>query len=292
MRGHRNIRRAALVTLAGSTLGVGVAALAPTASADTECLNVAFPATRLIDWDGVNTKVEYSPAVAVSLPAGRYDLTGSSHDDYPARVGVTQTSEIWELQFLGAGGTVIATSGVTGDLPDRVAVANWSGSLGTVTLPAAATAVRAHHRPDAIADGSANSVVPVGATVCPNGVDSSSTTPPTTAPPTIAPPTTGPPTTAPPTTAPPTTAPPSTAPPSTAPPSTAPVRATTPSVAVLAETTVVGATSGASPTTAPGTGALATTGSGSEPIGGVALILLGVGVLTLGWRAQQITRRN
>jgi len=290
MRGHRNIRRAALVTLAGSTLGVGAAAWAPAASADTECLNVAFPATRLIDWDGVNPKVEYSPAVAVSLPAGRYDLTGSSHDDYPARVGVTQTSEIWELQFLGAGGTVIATSAVTGDLPDRVAVANWSGSLGTVTLPSAATAVRAHHRPDAIADGSANSVVPVGATVCPNGVDSSTTS----APPTTAPPTTAPPTTAPPTTAPPTTAPPTTAPPTTAPPSTVPVRATTPSVAVLAETTVVGtpSTAASSPTTAPGTGALATTGSGSEPIGGIALILLGVGVLTLGWRAQQITRRD
>ena len=168
MRQHRYIRLAAALTaLSAAVAGTAVIGAAPAGAAD-ECMNVTFPATRLIDWDGYNPKVEYSPTVSIALAAGSYGVTGSSSDGYPSRVSVTQTSEIWELQFLDATGTVIATSGLTGDLPDRVADATWSGSLGTVTLPAAATAVRDHHCPDAIADGSANSVVPVAATVSVN----------------------------------------------------------------------------------------------------------------------------
>ena len=39
-------------------------------------------------------------------------------------------------------------------------------------------------------------------------------------------------------------------------------------------------------------GALAVTGSDSKPLGGVALVLFGAGVILLGWRAQQISRRG
>ncbi len=279
MRQHRYIRLAAALTaLSAAVAGTAVIGAAPAGAAD-ECMNVTFPATRLIDWDGYNTKVEYSPTVSIALAAGSYGVTGSSSDGYPSRVSVTQTSEIWELQFLDATGAVIATSGLTGDLPDRVADATWSGSLGTVTLPAAATAVRAHHRPDAIADGSANSVVPVAATVCPNGTPTTTTAPTTTdAPTTTAAPSTS--------AAPSSTAAPTTAPPTSATPTTAPIRATSIPTEVLAETTVV-----TTPPTTP-TRALAVTGSDSKPLGGVALVLFGAGVIMLGWRAQQISRRG
>lgn len=288
MRQHRSIRVAALLTALTGSAALGVIGGASPAGADTECLNVSFPATRLIDWDGYNPKVEYSPAVPVALDAGTYSLTGTSHDDYPSRTGVTQTSEIWELQFLDAGGNVVATSGLSGDLPDRVAVADWSGSLGSVTLSGPAVSVRAHHRPDAVADGSANSVVPTAATVCPSGVDDTTTSAaPTT---TIAPTTSAAPsTTTPPTTTPPTTSGPTTTLPR---PTTVPVRSeTTSPVSVLAQTTIVGAAPGAPGSTTP-TGALAATGSSSEPIGGTALVLLGAGILLLGYRAQAITRRG
>ena len=108
MRQHRYIRLAAALTaLSGAVAGTAVIGAAPAGAAD-ECMNVTFPATRLIDWDGYNPKVEYSPTVPVTLAAGSYGVTGSSSDGYPSRVGVTQASEIWELQFLDATGTVIA----------------------------------------------------------------------------------------------------------------------------------------------------------------------------------------
>jgi hypothetical protein len=278
---HRYLRKAALLAGASVT-GLTVLGGAP-AGAVTDCLSVSFPTTRLIDWDGYNPKVEWSPAVPASLPAGSYDLTGTSHDGYPSRGGVTQTSEIWELQFLDAGGNVIATSGLSADLPDRVVDANWSGSLGSVTLAGPAVSVRAHHRPDAIADGSANSVEPTAATVCPNGVDESTTVAPTTAPPTTAGPTS---------TAAPTTAVPTTATPTSGSPTTVPVKSETTAspVSVLAQTTIA-----AAPAPTPTVGEreeLAVTGGSSRPAGGVALILLGAGVLLLGYRAQSITRRD
>lgn len=172
---------------------------------------------------------------------------------------MTQSSEVWDLQFLDATGKVIATSDASEDLPDRVAVADWSGSMGTVTLTVPATAVRARHRPDAHADGSANSVEPTVATVCSQAPETTTTTTTT-----------------------------------TAPPVTAPVRSeTTIRSAVLAETTVV--TSSPPTTAAPSAGpraALAVTGSEHEAIQGVALVLVGAGILLLGYRAQSIARQG
>jgi hypothetical protein len=287
MRQHRYIRRAAIVTsLAAAALGGATMLGTTTAGADTACLTITFPAVRLIDWDGYNPKVEYSAAVPVDLSAGTYGLTGSSHDGYPSRTGVTQTSEIWELQFLDSGGAVVATSGLTHDLPDRVADANWTGSLGTVTLPAGTASVRAHHRPDAVADGSANSVVPVSAVVCPTGADSSTTVAPTT----TAPPTSTTSATSTTVASTSTTVAPTSTTPTSAPPSTAPVRSeSTVRTGVLAETLERVAT-----TTTPTVraAALASTGSSSKPLGGIALVALGLGILVLGYRAGAITRRG
>ena len=259
MRHHRLIRSTALLSVVGGTAIATTALFGAPAGAAEPCVDARFPGTRLIDWDGVNPKVEYSPAVTVALAPGTYAITGTSHDDYPARTGVTQSSEVWDLQFLDATGKVIATSDASEDLPDRVAVADWSGSMGTVTLTVPATAVRARHRPDAHADGSANSVEPTVATVCSQAPETT-TTPTTT----------------------------------TAPPVTAPVRSeTTIRSAVLAETTVV--TSSPPTTAAPSAGpraALAVTGSEHEAIQGVALVLVGAGILLLGYRAQSIARQG
>ena len=263
MRHHRLIRSTALLSVVGGTAIATTALFGAPAGAAEPCVDARFPGTRLIDWDGVNPKVEYSPAVTVALAPGTYAITGTSHDDYPARTGVTQSSEVWDLQFLDATGKVIATSDASEDLPDRVAVADWSGSMGTVTLTVPATAVRAHHRPDAHADGSANSVEPTAATMCSQVPATTTTTTSTT------------------TTTTTTTV-------------TAPVRSeTTIRSAVLAETTVV--TSSPPTTAAPSAGpraALAVTGSEHEAIQGVALVLVGAGILLLGYRAQSIARQG
>lgn len=276
----RSVRARATV----ATLGVAFAApfllFAPSAGAQGDvCLDTDFGSPRLIDWDGYNPKVEYSKLVPVSLDAGTYDVTGSSFDSYPARVGMTQLSERWEVQFLDAGGSVIGTSAIAPDLADRVETATWKGSLGTVTLSAPATHVRAHHRPDAPADGEANSVVPKGATICGGKVDSSTTVAPTTAPPTTAPPTTAPPTTAPPTSAPVVSVPT---------PTTAPVKVEG------ATTTIPGPGTGVEAQTSgprsPGDN-LAATGTTSQSMAGVGLVAFGLGVLILGARTAHRPRR-
>ena len=131
-----------------------------------------------------------SRTYATSIPAGTYQLSAVSYDGYETRAATTgQNQEIWKVEFLGAGGTVLATSGATTDLADGVQEATWSGSLGTVTLAAAATQVRTFHA-FPTNDRVAHSVKPIclGATL---------QTPPTTTPPTTAPPSTTAPTTPP-----------------------------------------------------------------------------------------------
>ena len=95
---------------------------------------------------------------AYDLPAGTYDLNAVAIDSYVGRETITQPQEQWSAQFLGADGSVLATSGVTGDLPDFVETGLWSGSIGEVTLASAATSLRVVH----VAPGSEpNSVRPV-----------------------------------------------------------------------------------------------------------------------------------
>jgi len=153
----------------------------PPATCSTGSQVFNFDGDRLIAEDGFNTVVEYTSVVPVNLAAGTWSIADVvSEDGYAARINVVQTSEVWELQFLDGSGNVVATSGPTGDLADRVAFASWNGSLGTVSLPTTVTGVRAHHLPALFADGSANSVVPVRFTLCsgPGGGGGSTTTTP------------------------------------------------------------------------------------------------------------------
>lgn len=143
----------------------------PDCPATTE--TVQFDGTRLIDFDGFNPKVEYTGIEPISLPAGTFTITQAiSRDSYPARVNVGQFSEVWEIEFLDAASNVVGRSAPTPDLQDYVAFAEWSGSLGTVTLSAPAVGVRAHHLPNLFADGPdgpANSVNPISFTICEGG---------------------------------------------------------------------------------------------------------------------------
>lgn len=97
---------------------------------------------------------------AISLGAGTYTLNGVSYDGYDKREEIgPQTQEQWFAEFIGSDGSVLATSGITGDLEDLVNEATWSGAMGEVTLGAAATAIRITHA--APGSDSVNSVRPV-----------------------------------------------------------------------------------------------------------------------------------
>jgi hypothetical protein len=89
--------------------------------------------------------------LAVPVPAGTYDLSTVAWDDggnaTPNRIdqGV-QPFERYIVQFLDAGGNVLATSGASTDLEDLVLFAQWSGSIGQVTWAGPdATQVRVVH---------------------------------------------------------------------------------------------------------------------------------------------------
>lgn len=85
-------------------------------------------------------------ALATPLEAGTYALDAVSYDGYPNRSETTgQSREQWFAELLAADGTVLATSGVTGDLEDGVDEATWNGSLGEVTIDQTATTVRVQH---------------------------------------------------------------------------------------------------------------------------------------------------
>ncbi|MFN8049889.1 MAG: hypothetical protein U0Q22_00425 [Acidimicrobiales bacterium] len=152
----------------------------PGGTCDSNSKTVEFDGTKLIDFDGYNPKVAYTGIEPLTLSPGVWTITEAiSRDAYPNRVNVLQTSEVWEIQFLDAGGNVLATSAPTQDLEDYVAVAEWRGPLGNVTIPAGAVGVRAHHLPDLFPDapdGVANSVFPIGFTICQGGGGGGSTT--------------------------------------------------------------------------------------------------------------------
>ncbi len=185
--------------MVGASLLAGTG-VAPPVGAEATCKKVVFSEARMKDsWDGV---VAYTSEEAISLPAGVVTIPrAKSTDSYSARANVTQTSEIWEAEFLDAQGKVVGRSATTPDLADRLADAMWEGSLGSVTLSAPAVKVRAHHRPDLIPDGSPNSVYAAEIEVCYTASASTSAAP-TTAAPTTAGPSSSAPSTAVPTTAP------------------------------------------------------------------------------------------
>lgn len=99
-------------------------------------------------------------ALNAPLSPGSYVLDAVAYDGYPGREMLdSQPREQWYAELLGADGTVLATSGVTGDLEDGTDEATWSGILGEVTIDQTATGVRVNHAsPGSI---SVNSVRPV-----------------------------------------------------------------------------------------------------------------------------------
>ncbi len=112
--------------------------------------------------------IQYTPPVAVSLPAGEIVIPEAiSYDEYEYREFTpTQTSERWEIEFLNADGDVIATSDAVPDVADGVRRAEYIGALGSVTLTEPAVAVRAHHRTDLPPNDTPNSVHVSGVTLC------------------------------------------------------------------------------------------------------------------------------
>ena len=80
------------------------------------------------------------------LAAGTYEINGVAYDGYSTRALIpAQPNEQWFGEFLGADGSVRATTGTTVDIADEVIEATWAGSLGTVTLADTATAIRIQH---------------------------------------------------------------------------------------------------------------------------------------------------
>lgn len=159
-RPRRVRRRAAVVAAVGAA--VGLVLVPPTGAQESgTCETVTFPALSLLDPARPRT-VE----VPVDIAPSTVSIDAVSSDSYPARVGVSQPSEIWELHLLAADGRTLGVSGLTEDLADLVETATWSGPLGQVTVDEPVAAVVAVHRPDVFAGGAPNSVLPVSATLC------------------------------------------------------------------------------------------------------------------------------
>lgn len=180
-------------TLAGCMVGAtGILALASPVSAqvDQVCQNASFDNFQLL-----HPEAPITPVVAISLDAGVVDITNAhSWDKYASRTGVDQASEVWQVEFIGADGSIVGISGLTQDLEDLVEEAHWQGSLGEVTLTAPAVGVQVRHIVGVEDDHSKNSVHVSDITVCVDVVAPTTTAPPTT----LAPTTTAAPTTAPP----------------------------------------------------------------------------------------------
>lgn len=99
------------------------------------------------------------------LAAGTYALDGVAYDGYNGRdLTDPQPREQWYAELLGADGTVLATSGTTGDLEDSVIEATWAGALGEIVINDAAVSVRiVHASPGSVSINSVRSVC-LGAT--------------------------------------------------------------------------------------------------------------------------------
>ena len=83
--------------------------------------------------------------ISAFVPAGTYDVTAVSYDGYDGRSTVFQKLEQYFLEFLDAGGNVLATTGATDDLLDGVEETTRSTFVGEISLAADAVEVRAVH---------------------------------------------------------------------------------------------------------------------------------------------------
>ncbi len=169
MWGESKARRALVVAALPAisvVAGVGSAAaqpiFQPTFSDSQLCVTVDMENSLL------QGPIDYTPTYQVDLPAGEVVIPEAiSWDEYEGRENTpAQSSERWELQFLDADGNVIAISDAVPDVADGVRRAEFIGDLGSVTLPEAAVAVRAHHRTDLPPNTTPNSVHVSGITLC------------------------------------------------------------------------------------------------------------------------------
>lgn len=179
------------VGLLGAPLVLGLAGPATAQDSDNSssevCARTSFDGFTLL-----NPETPRTPVADIQLPAGVVTITSAhSWDAYPNRVNVVQLSEIWEVEFIAADGSVVGVSAPTGDVEDNIAEGHWYGSLGDTTLTAPAVGLRAHHRPDMYDEASKNSVHAGDITVCWQ-VQTPTTQPPATQPPTTEPTTTVP----------------------------------------------------------------------------------------------------
>ncbi len=171
---HRSSFLRALAALA--VISATLVGFAGAASAQTEgetCTTVQFGgAIDSIGHNLLNPAFPVTPTIPVDLPAGEVSIPEAiSTDSYPSRVDVTQTSEIWVVEFIGADGSVVGTSAPTTDVPDMVETGEWVGPLGTVTLTAPAVGVRAAHRPNETDQVSPHSVNASEVTICTSAPD-------------------------------------------------------------------------------------------------------------------------
>ncbi len=184
------------VSLLGAPLILGLAGPATAQTTDDDssggetsvsetsqvCASTSFGGFTLL-----NPETPRTPVAAMELPAGVVTITAAhAWDAYPNRVNIVQLSEIWEVEFIAADGSVVGVSAATEDVEDNVAEGHWNGSLGDTTLTAPAVGLRAHHRPDLYGNDSKNSVHASDITVCWQVVVPTPE-PPTTQPPTTAP---------------------------------------------------------------------------------------------------------
>jgi len=188
-----------------------------------------------------------SRTIAISLPAGTYDVDAVGYDGSPHRAtDAAQPHEQYKLEFLNGAGNIIGTTGITGDLADLVQEATWAGSVGTVVLAEPATQVRAIHAfAGQVIPGTPNSVMPVclgiNVNVPPTTTTAAPVTTTTAAPPTTVAPTSTTTTAAPPTTVAPTSTTTTAAPPTTVAPTSTTTTAAPPTTVAPTSTTTTAA---------------------------------------------------
>jgi len=98
--------------------------------------------------------------IAANIPAGKYDITLVAYDGYAERVSVTQPRESW-MAILKNDSGIVATTGETADLPDKVKEAQVETLVASeFVLSESITKVVAFHAayPD---KSNPNSVLPV-----------------------------------------------------------------------------------------------------------------------------------
>ena len=154
-----------LAAIAAPALIAGTMLIPGTASASeggTQCANYGLGGTQLAI--GATTT---GPTIGITtIPAGStVTLMGTAQDSYTDRaLGYAQPNEQFILQFLDANGSVIATSGPSGDLPDDTDTGTWTGGLGVITPASDVTAIRAVHAGGA--PTTANSLTPISTGIC------------------------------------------------------------------------------------------------------------------------------